>query len=50
MVLDAGTLRLTPFRPLGDTDRAALVREADQLLPFVGATTVAYDTATTRPL
>lgn len=34
--LDAGTLRLTPFRPLCATDRAALEQEADRLLPFVG--------------
>lgn len=34
--LDAGTLRLTPFRPLRATDRVALEQEADRLLPFVG--------------
>ncbi|MDV9189937.1 winged helix DNA-binding domain-containing protein [Streptomyces sp. SR27] len=40
--LAAGTLRLTPFRPLGAADRAALEQEADALLPFVGGETVAY--------
>ncbi|WP_216586945.1 winged helix DNA-binding domain-containing protein [Streptomyces brasiliscabiei] len=40
--LDAGTLRLTPFRPLRVTDRAALEQEADRLLPFVGATMVSW--------
>ncbi|MGO4419081.1 winged helix DNA-binding domain-containing protein [Streptomyces sp. MCAF7] len=34
--IDAGTLRLTPFRPLRATDRAALEQEADRLLQFVG--------------
>ncbi|MER5360249.1 winged helix DNA-binding domain-containing protein [Streptomyces sp. NPDC002785] len=34
--LASGTLRLTPFRPLRSTDRAALEQEADRLLPFVG--------------
>ncbi|MGW4497109.1 winged helix DNA-binding domain-containing protein [Micromonospora sp. NPDC004336] len=34
--LDGGTVRLTPFRPLGATDRAALEEEADRLLRFVG--------------
>ncbi|MEU0837049.1 winged helix DNA-binding domain-containing protein [Streptomyces sp. NPDC005969] len=42
--LDAGTLRLTPFRPLCATDRAALEQEAVRLLPFVGGTTVSYGT------
>ncbi|MFB6704142.1 winged helix DNA-binding domain-containing protein [Streptomyces sp. NPDC056333] len=47
--LRTGTLRLTPFRPLCATDRAALEQEADRLLPFVGGTTVSYsDTAATR--
>lgn len=47
--LVAGTLRLTPFRPLCATDRAALLQEADRLLPFVGGTTVSCsDTAATR--
>ncbi|MDX3767468.1 MULTISPECIES: winged helix DNA-binding domain-containing protein [unclassified Streptomyces] len=47
--LGAGTLRLTPFRPLCATDREALEQEADRLLPFVGGTTVSYsDTASTR--
>ncbi|MGW1926022.1 bifunctional ADP-dependent NAD(P)H-hydrate dehydratase/NAD(P)H-hydrate epimerase [Streptomyces massasporeus] len=41
--LDAGTLRLAPFRPLRATDRAALDEEAHRLLPFVGATTVTHD-------
>ncbi|MFF3842924.1 winged helix DNA-binding domain-containing protein [Streptomyces sp. NPDC001930] len=41
--LVAGTLRLTPFRPLRATDRAALDEEAHRLLPFVGGTTVAHD-------
>ncbi|MET8438049.1 winged helix DNA-binding domain-containing protein [Streptomyces sp900116325] len=46
--LGAGTLRLTPFRPLCATDRAALHQEADRLLPFVGGTTVSCsDTAAT---
>jgi hypothetical protein len=40
--LDAGTLRLTPLRPLGVTDRADLEREADRLLRFVGGGTVSY--------
>ncbi|PWR16859.1 hypothetical protein DKT69_03375 [Micromonospora sicca] len=40
--LDAGTLRLTPFRPLCATDRAALEQEADRLLPFVGGRVVSY--------
>ncbi|MFF1400142.1 winged helix DNA-binding domain-containing protein [Streptomyces sp. NPDC058287] len=45
----AGTLQLTPFRPLCATDRAALEQEADRLLPFVGAATVSYsDTAASR--
>ncbi|MFJ5075420.1 winged helix DNA-binding domain-containing protein [Streptomyces sp. NPDC088553] len=39
--LDAGTLRLAPFRRLRSTDRAALEQEAHRLLPFVGGTTVA---------
>ncbi|MFF3439528.1 winged helix DNA-binding domain-containing protein [Streptosporangium sp. NPDC002721] len=34
--LEGGTLRLTPFRPLSATDRAALEEEAERLLPFVG--------------
>ncbi|MYS84690.1 winged helix DNA-binding domain-containing protein [Embleya scabrispora] len=40
--LDTGTLRLTPFRPLRATDRAALEQEADRLLHFVGAGAVSY--------
>ncbi|MEU5027753.1 winged helix DNA-binding domain-containing protein [Streptomyces milbemycinicus] len=40
--LDAGTLRLTPFRPLCATDRAALEQEADRLLQFVGGRVVSY--------
>ncbi|WP_228000572.1 winged helix DNA-binding domain-containing protein [Nocardia australiensis] len=39
---DAGTLLLTPFRPLCPTDRAALEQEANRLLPFVGGGVVAY--------
>lgn len=38
--LDAGTLRIAPFRPLSATDRAALEEEAERLLPFVGGTAV----------
>ncbi|MFE2870282.1 winged helix DNA-binding domain-containing protein [Embleya sp. NPDC059259] len=41
--LDAGTLRLTPFRPLRGTDRAALEQEAARLLPFVAGRSVSYD-------
>ncbi|MFV6031854.1 winged helix DNA-binding domain-containing protein [Streptomyces sp. NPDC056264] len=41
--LDAGTLRLAPFRPLRAADRAALEQEAHRLLPFVDGTTVAHD-------
>lgn len=33
--LDAGTLRIAPFRPLSAADRAALEEEAERLLPFV---------------
>ncbi|WP_231934713.1 winged helix DNA-binding domain-containing protein [Micromonospora viridifaciens] len=40
--LDAGTLRLTPFRPLCATDRAALEQEANRLLQFVGGSVVSY--------
>ncbi|KQX49948.1 MULTISPECIES: winged helix DNA-binding domain-containing protein [unclassified Streptomyces] len=40
--LAAGTLRLTPFRPLGAADRTALEQEADALLRFVGGRTVVY--------
>ncbi|MFD5122256.1 winged helix DNA-binding domain-containing protein [Streptomyces sp. NPDC058385] len=43
--LDAGTLRLTPFRPLRATDRAALEQEADRLLHFVGSGAVSYSDA-----
>lgn len=32
--------RLTPFRPLSATDRAALEQEAERLLPFVGGENV----------
>lgn len=39
----AGTLRLTPFRPLRAADRAALEEEAQRLLPFTGGTAVAHD-------
>ncbi|WP_406063605.1 winged helix DNA-binding domain-containing protein [Streptomyces sp. NBC_01077] len=48
--LDAGTLRLTPFRPLRASDRAALEEEAARLLRFVGGTRATYDdTSATRP-
>jgi len=40
--LEAGTLRLTPFRPLRESDLAALEQEADRLLPFVGGAVVSY--------
>ncbi|UQS27384.1 winged helix DNA-binding domain-containing protein [Amycolatopsis thermalba] len=47
--LDAGTLWLTPFRPLRAADRAALEQEAERLLPFVGGGDVSYgDPATAR--
>jgi hypothetical protein len=38
--LDAGTLRLTPFRT---ADEVALEHEAGRLLPFVGGRKVSYD-------
>jgi hypothetical protein len=34
--LDAETLRLVSFRPLGETDHAALEQEAKRLVAFVG--------------
>jgi hypothetical protein len=40
--LGAGMLRLTPFRPLCATDRAALEQEANRLLQFVGGRMVSY--------
>ncbi|MEV0419334.1 winged helix DNA-binding domain-containing protein [Streptosporangium canum] len=40
--LEGDTLRLTPFRPLSATDRAALEQEAERLLPFVGGESVSY--------
>ncbi|MGW3962531.1 winged helix DNA-binding domain-containing protein [Amycolatopsis sp. NPDC005003] len=40
--LSGGQLRLTPFRPLADGDRADVEAEARRLLPFVGAETVAF--------
>ncbi|MFE2932729.1 winged helix DNA-binding domain-containing protein [Streptomyces sp. NPDC059278] len=40
--LDAGTVRLTPLRPLADPDRAALEQEAERLLPFVGGAAVSW--------
>ncbi|HTF06797.1 MAG TPA: winged helix DNA-binding domain-containing protein [Asanoa sp.] len=33
--VSAGTLQVTPFRPLGVNDQASLEAEADRLLPFV---------------
>jgi hypothetical protein len=48
--LDAGTLRLTPFRPLRATDRAALEQEADRLLHFVAGRVVSHsDPVATQP-
>ncbi|SCF56429.1 winged helix DNA-binding domain-containing protein [Streptomyces sp. Ncost-T10-10d] len=48
--LGAGTLRLTPFRPLHATDRAALEHEADRLLPFAGGRALSYnDPVAARP-
>ncbi|WP_330456373.1 winged helix DNA-binding domain-containing protein [Streptomyces sp. NBC_00820] len=48
--LDAGTLRLTPFRPLRPADRAALEQEAERLLPFVGGRLLSCgDMAAARP-
>ncbi|MFE7216613.1 winged helix DNA-binding domain-containing protein [Streptomyces sp. NPDC001698] len=48
--LDTGTLRLTPFRPLRATERAALEQEADRLLPFAGGRAVSYsDPVAARP-
>ncbi|MFB7390943.1 winged helix DNA-binding domain-containing protein [Streptomyces sp. NPDC056191] len=41
--LAAGTLRLTPFRPLRAADRAALEEEAHRMLPLVGGTAVTHD-------
>ncbi|MFE5975316.1 winged helix DNA-binding domain-containing protein [Streptomyces sp. NPDC056460] len=41
--LAAGTLRLTPFRPLSAADRAALEEEAHRMLPLVGGTAVTHD-------
>jgi hypothetical protein len=38
--LDAGTLRLSPFRSLRAADRVALEEEADRLLPFLGGKVV----------
>jgi hypothetical protein len=40
--LSGGELRLTPFRPLPDGDRAALEDEARRLLPFVAAGSVSF--------
>ena len=40
--LDAGTLRLTPFRTLRAADQVALEDEAGRLLPFVGGREVSY--------
>lgn len=40
--LAAGTLRLTPFRPLRAGDREALEQEADRLLRFVGGRAASY--------
>jgi hypothetical protein len=42
--LEAGTLRLTPFRPLRAADQAALEREAGRLLPFLGGREVSSRT------
>ncbi|MFF1614700.1 winged helix DNA-binding domain-containing protein [Amycolatopsis sp. NPDC058278] len=40
--LSGTQLRLTPFRPLPDADRAAVEAEAHRLLPFVAAERVAF--------
>lgn len=40
--LQDGTLRLVPFRPLGTAETNAVTEEAERLLPFLGATRVAY--------
>jgi hypothetical protein len=46
--LDAGTLRLIPFRALRATDQVALEREAGRLLPFVGGRQVSCEPGGSR--
>ncbi|MFH9728680.1 DNA glycosylase AlkZ-like family protein [Streptomyces sp. NPDC017254] len=47
--LRAGTLRLTPFRPLLPAEQVALEQEADRLLPFVRGSQWSFsDSAATR--
>ncbi|MEV0052400.1 winged helix DNA-binding domain-containing protein [Saccharopolyspora shandongensis] len=47
--LDGDTVRLTAFRPLSATDRAAVEQEAQRLLPFVGGKNVSHSSPITNP-